>query len=176
MSVAHNSIHSTNRQYSDDTSPRDRCDGTIAIRSSSPIKEQRKLTSGFHIAIVQANGYEFHAANLLLRLLRQQAMLHGLFQAIAKRLKSFSFRFHPRKLSGTCVGLLFIPSRSFLTLGQCAIRIPDGVFRCAKLAPESCDQDAKLFLCSAHTLIPRGIYERNTCTSNLATFSLPDSH
>jgi hypothetical protein len=79
---------------------------------------------------------------LLLRLLCQHAMSHGSFQAITKRRQNLSFRFRPRELSGRCVGFLFIPPRSFLTLGQCAVGIPDGVFRCAKLAPESSDQDA----------------------------------
>jgi hypothetical protein len=102
------------------------------------------LTSSFYVAIVQTNGYQFHAASLLLRLLCRQAMLHGSFQAIAKRLQSLSSRFHPRKPSGADVGFIFAPTRSFLTSGQCAIGIPDGVFRCAKLAPESSDQDAKL--------------------------------
>ena len=40
-------------------------------------KSKSKLTSRFYVDIVQANDYEFHAAVLLLRLLCQQAMLHG---------------------------------------------------------------------------------------------------
>jgi hypothetical protein len=78
----------------------------------------------------------------LLRVLCQHAMPHGSFQPITKRRQSLSFRFHPRELSSICVGFLFYPPRSFPTLGQCAIGISDGVFRRAKLAPESCDQDA----------------------------------
>ena len=143
MSAANNSIRPHNRRYGGVRSLRDRCDGTIAARSLSGNGARRKLTSHCNIAVVRTNEHQFHAANLLLlRLSCQQAIPHGSLQAITKRRHDLSSRLRPRELFGTCVGLLFIPPRWFLTLGQCAVGIPDGVYRCAKLAPESCDQDA----------------------------------
>lgn len=175
MSGARNSIRPKNRRHSDDSSRRRRRRNGFIARLLSATTGRRELTFHFNIVIVHPNGCEFHAANLLLRLLCQQAMLHGSFHAITKRRQSLSFRFHPRELSGTCVGFLFIPPRSFLHLRQCAIGIPGGVYRCAKLAPKSSDQNAS-YSSAAHTLIPFGFYERNTCNSNFETFSLQDSH
>jgi hypothetical protein len=119
------------------------------------------LTFRFYVVIVQGNGYEFHAPKLLLRLLYQQAMRHGSFQAITKRLHSLSLRLHPRKPSGTSVGFLFIPSRSLVTLGQCAIDVPDGVFRCESFH-RNLDQDAKPFFRGTNPLLPLVVHERNT--------------
>jgi hypothetical protein len=49
----------------------------VFFAARSFLKGRPELTCGFDVVIVQGNGYEFHAAILLLRLLRQQAMLHG---------------------------------------------------------------------------------------------------
>ena len=73
------------------------------------------------------------------------------------------------------INALFVALYSFLSLGQCAIEIPDGVFA-AQACAEASDQDAS-YSFAAHTpLISFGDYERNTCNSIFATFSLQDSH